>query len=278
MNIKKVHLIYFSPTHTSRRVGEAIVRGIGLDKLEVSDLTCAAADFQETSADTLTVVALPVYGGHLPQLAVLRMGDLRAAGAPAVAVVVYGNRAYDKSLGELDTFLTGKGFRVMAAATFVGEHSYSTASYPIAAGRPNQADLDEATDFGRKIRQKLEKQTADAGLPPAVDVSRIRRPRQPFFPLLRFIYGFIRLQKSGQPMPVTPTVDESLCIHCGSCVKTCPNGAIAAGDECHTMADRCIRCCACVKGCPQKARRFETPFSALLSKNFKQQKQNETIL
>ena len=278
MNLKNVHLIYFSPTHTSQRVGEAIVRGIGLETVAVSDLTHAPADFPAADAGTLTVVALPVYGGHLPQLALLRMAALRASGAPAVAVVVYGNRAYEQALEELGTLLSGKGFRVTAAGTFVGEHSYSTVARPIAPGRPDGKDLEEAESFGRRIRQKLEA-AADAGqLPATVDVSRVRRSRQPLLPLLRFVYGVARLRKSGRPLPATPVVDEALCTHCGRCVAACPNGAIAKGDECHTLAERCIRCCACVKGCPQQARRFETPFAALLSGNFRRQKPNETIL
>lgn len=277
MSVTNVHLIYFSPTHTSRYVGEAIVRGIGLEEVKVSDLTYTSVDFSEIATDTLTVVVLPVYAGHLPQLAVLRMASLHATGAPAAAVVVYGNRAYEKSLAELDFFLSGKGFGVIAAGTFVGEHSYSTVSYPIASGRPNKNDLEEATDFGRRIRQKVEN-VAIAVPSLVVDVSRIRRPSQPLLPLLRFIYEVARLRKNGNPMPATPCVDESLCNHCGRCVMTCPNGAIMKGDECHTIPDRCIRCCACVKGCPQKARSFETPFAVLLSKYFKRQKHNRVIL
>ena len=237
----------------------------------------SSIDFSEIGANTLTVVVLPVYAGHLPQLAVLRMAGLRAAGAPAVAVVVYGNRAYEKSLVELNAFLSGKGFGVIAAGTFVGEHSYSTVSCPIASGRPDKNDLEEATDFGRRIRQKVKNRVVTEASW-VVDVSRIRRPYQPLLPLFCFIYEAARLRKRGRPMPATPCVDESLCTHCGRCVKTCPNNAIMKGDECHTISERCIRCCACVKGCPQKARLFDSPFAVLLSKYFKRQKQNRVIL
>ena len=53
MSITDVHLIYFSPTHTSRHVGEAIVRGVGLEKVRVSDLTYSSIDFSEIGANTL---------------------------------------------------------------------------------------------------------------------------------------------------------------------------------------------------------------------------------
>lgn len=49
-------------------------------------------------------------------------------------------------------------------------------------------------------------------------------------------------------MPRIPAVDTELCNHCGYCVKHCPAGAIAKGDECSTDVEKCIRCCACVKG------------------------------
>ena len=112
----------------------------------------------------------------------------------------------------------------------------------------------------------------------AVDVNRIQRPRQAFFPLFRFLRKVVKLRKSGVPMPRIPAVDTELCNHCGYCVKHCPAGAIAKGDECSTDVEKCIRCCACVKGCPQKARAFDTPFAALLADCFKKQKENRIIL
>lgn len=277
MNITKAHLIFFSPTHTSRKVGEGIVHGLGLKEVAVTDVTHEAADLPEMPADVLAVVVVPVYVGHIPHLAAVRMAGLRASGTPAVAVVVYGNRAYENALQELDTFLTGKGFRVIAAATFVGEHSYSTVRHPIAAGRPDKEDREEAVLLGHRVMAKVQAARSADALQ-KVDVSRIRRPKQPFWAKLRFIWQVIRLRKSGQPMPVVPRVDEALCTHCGRCAAICPNRAIAKGDECHTSAERCIRCCACVKGCPQQARSFDTPFAVLLSRHFKYRKENEMLL
>ena len=108
---------------------------------------------------------------------------------------------------------------------------------------------------------------------------KIRRPRQPFFPLFRFLRKVIALRKSGVPLPRTPWVeDESLCTHCGACAKMCPVSAIAKGDELNTDAERCIKCCACVKGCPQKARVYDTPFAVLLSQCFVKQKDPCTLV
>jgi ferredoxin len=277
MNIYEAHLITFSPTHTSKQVGETIVRGIGFSKVTSTDLTLHAVDKLEIPRDTLVVITVPVYGGKVAPLALERLKEIHAAGAPAVVVVVYGNRAYEKALAELDAFVSERGFKVIAGATFIGEHSYSTGKNPVAAGRPDVDDLKYAEDFGKKIRIKIEA-AVDMERLYAVDVNRIQRPRQPFFPLFRFLRKVIKLRKSGVPLPRIPAVDAELCTHCGYCVKHCPTGAILKGDECNTLVEKCIKCCACVKGCPQKARTYDTPFAALLSDCFKKPKENRIIV
>lgn len=213
MTANEVHLIYFSPTHTSKQVGEAIVRGTGITNVINTNLT------QQATQDL-----------------------------------------------------------VIAGATFIGEHSYSTEKYPVAAGRPDERDLAVAADFGKQISDKIASATEPEKLY-AVDVRKIRRPRQPFFPLFRFLRKVIALRKSGVPLPRTPWVeDESLCTHCGACAKMCPVSAIVKGDELNTDAERCIKCCACVKGCPQKARVYDTPFAVLLSQCFVKQKDPCTLV
>ena len=104
MNIYAVRLITFSPTHTSKQVGEAIVRGTGISDVTRTDLTFHPAGKLEIPENTLTVITVPVYGGKVAPPALERMKDVHASGAPAVLVAVYGNRAYEKALVELDAF------------------------------------------------------------------------------------------------------------------------------------------------------------------------------
>ncbi len=179
---------------------------------------------------------------------------------------------------ELAALAGAAGLNVIAAATFVGEHSYSSDRWPIAAGRPDADDLALAAEFGGRVAGKLQ-DTARGGRTDTIDVSRISRPRQPLLPLLRFIAGVIRLRRGGKPLPRTPQPsDRHSCTHCGLCVTLCPSGAIARGDETRTDATKCIRCCACVKSCPSHARIYDTPFASLLSKCFKRRKAPRTIL
>lgn len=277
MVISEVNLITFSPTHTSRKVGEAIMRGTKYEKTVVTDLTCQTVAPLHLPASALAIITVPVYGGHVAPLAVERMKNIHADGTPAVIVVVYGNRAYEKALAELDGLATSMGFKVIAAGTFIGEHSYSTEAYPIAAGRPDADDIAYAEAFGGKVAAKIAA-ASDSGHLYEVDVNRIVRPKQPFFPLFRFLRKVIKMRKSGIPLPRTPQVSADLCKHCGVCVKVCPAGAILKGDECNTLADKCIKCCACVKSCPHKARTYDTPFAAMLSDCFKRQKEDRILI
>lgn len=275
MEVSKINIVYFSPTHTSAKVAKAIAKGFGNIESEVFDATRKEVALK-AEKDSLTIIAVPVYGGHIAITARHRLEMLEGNGTPVIPVVVYGNRAYEEALKELAVLLGEKGFVPVAGATFIGEHSYSTDEKPIAKGRPDSNDLAYAENFGKAVSVKIDK-LSDAGSG-RVDVAKIRKPKQPFFKLLGFVFNVLRLRRSGKPMPVTPVTDESLCKHCGACVVACPVAAIEKGREEATNASRCIRCCACVKVCPHKARMFDTPFADLLSKYFGSQKENCTIL
>lgn len=277
MELSKANLICFSPTSTSKQIGEAIIRGMEQESTKIYDVTLSDPGEPEITNKEIVVIAAPVYGGRVAPLALKRMQMVKGNDTPAVLVVVYGNRAYEKALMELDAFAVRQGFKVIGAATFVGEHSYSGEEFPIAPGRPDQDDLLFASDFGRRIVEKLRAaENADRVYP--VDVRSIRRPKQSLIGLLCFLRGVIKIRKSDVPAPKTPATNETLCIHCGVCVKKCPAAAIIKGEEQHTNAERCIRCCACVKSCPEHARSLETPFAPLLSKNFAKQKLPQTLL
>ena len=124
MKPAKSWICYFSPTGTSRRVAEAVGRGLNCAQTVVCDAThdavCVAAERGDAA-----VFAVPVYGGHAAPLALRRLDAVRGDGTPAVVVVLYGNRAYEHAACELADFVAARGFVPVAAAAFVGEHSYS---------------------------------------------------------------------------------------------------------------------------------------------------------
>lgn len=177
--------------------------------------------------DSIIVAAVPVFGGRVPQIAVKRMMKLNANGCRAAAVVVYGNRAYDDALLELKDTLNAIGCRVIAGGAFVAEHSMVR---EIAAGRPNQKDLEAAFEFGKKIANALKQD----------DKKDITVPGNPNY----------KNKKTGNGMK--PKTGKS-CSKCGECSKVCPVGAIPV-DNPQKTSKSCIGCMRCVSVCPNNAR------------------------
>ena len=77
---------------------------------------------------------------------------LDGGGAIAVPVVLYGNRNFDDALIELRNILEEQGFHTIAGAAFIGEHSFSRI---LAAGRPDDADIEVAVEFGKNVAEKI---------------------------------------------------------------------------------------------------------------------------
>ena len=106
----------FSPTGGGEKIAKAIRRGMD-------------GNLDEGMEPYLFVI--PVYGGHMPVPArecfeKVCVTDNR----PAILAAVYGNRAFERALVDLEDFVCERGFCPIAAAAFVCEHSYSTADTP----------------------------------------------------------------------------------------------------------------------------------------------------
>ena len=125
-----IHQITFSPTGGTRRVSELLCKGIAAD----SNLTelCTKLEnlkYPIINADDLIVISMPVYAGSVPALAVERLKDIKANGAKCVIVAVYGNRAYEDALVEMQDIASEIGFQVIAAVAAIAEHSICRMSF-----------------------------------------------------------------------------------------------------------------------------------------------------
>ena len=116
MDYTNIHVVYFSPTHTSAKVVHAVAEGMGALSYAESDLTYEKPAEMESIEGELTLVAVPVYGGRVPDVALERLQMLRGKQTPVVPIVVYGNRDYDDALLELSDVLKHQGFVPVAAA------------------------------------------------------------------------------------------------------------------------------------------------------------------
>ncbi|MEA2069308.1 MAG: EFR1 family ferrodoxin [Verrucomicrobiota bacterium] len=239
MEPKTVHSVFFSPTGTSRAITRAVSRGMSRETASETALTQKAPEPFVFSPTDVVVVGMPVYGGRLPQVAVERFQSLEGRDTPTVAVVVYGNRAYEDALAELCDLCTAQGFKLVSAAAFVGQHSFSSEKLPIAHGRPDRKDLDSAKQFGIKSTRLLKN---DAFLNPEIIPGN--RPYKP----------------AMQPLAAATATDPEPCSQCGSCASSCPVQCIEMVDGMpQTWQEGCIWCMACVQRCPTGARTIILP-------------------
>lgn len=229
MNVEKWIVAHFSPTGGTKKVADAIAAGFDTP-VEEMDLTKSEVSVTLGEKDALMAV-LPVYAGRVPQISLERLSSLKANGQKAVAVVVYGNREYDDALLETKDALEANGFKVIAAAAFIAEHSIVRS---IAAGRPDTEDEALCRQFAADVMAKAD----DA---PTVSVPG----NNPY--------------KELKPSAFHPSANEN-CVKCGTCAKQCPVGAIPADDPSQTNNDVCINCMRCVQVCPVRCRALPAPF------------------
>lgn len=250
MKITRVKAAFFSATGTTERIVKVIVNTLA----EQLGVTWSAVDFTLPASRTvalqfepheLVVLGTPVYAGRVPNVLLKYLSTIEGNGAPAIPVVLYGNRNYDDGLIELRDILEQGGLHTVAAAAFVGEHSFSDI---LAAGRPDESDLRLAREFAVELGYKIKAQSV---LENPVPVKGIPAPYRGYYQ---------PRDKEGNPVDirkVKPLTNEN-CDRCMICAEVCPMGSIDPEDvtECVGI---CIKCGACIKKCPVKAKYFADP-------------------
>jgi ferredoxin len=261
-NTVKIYTLFFSPTQTGATVAQAVQENLKNQAGESFDITKATIE-KTFTADDVVIVAMPVYSGRLPGVAAERFKSIQGNGAKAVAIAIYGNAKIGDALLELTDLCKEQGFEVVAAATFIGEHSFTMKKFPLAVGRPDAADREKAAEFAALVQQKL-----DAGGP-------FTLPELP---------GCHPYEKEPMNPPgISATGFNDNCTKCGLCETFCPTGAITmTEDGPQTDGTKCIWCAACIKVCTSHARIFTTPKIAEIAErlhtNFKERQEPQWFL
>jgi NAD-dependent dihydropyrimidine dehydrogenase PreA subunit len=145
---------------------------------------------------------------------------------------------------ELKNILESNGFKVMAAAAFIGEHSFSRT---LSKNRPDDKDMAIVNDFADQVYKKLigPDCTKPVFVPGNQPLGNYYQPKS----------------ANGDPIDirkVTPKTIIEECTDCKLCVHVCPMGSIDE-DDVTKLNGICIKCGACIKKCPTEAKYFDDP-------------------
>lgn len=236
--------ITFSPTGGTRRVADILAHALGNDirTIDLADPHFDASATLPPSSDEVAVIAAPAYAGRMPGPAAERIAQLDGNGARAVIVCVYGNRAYDDTLAQLQDVAQKAGFTVIAAVAAIAEHSVARR---YATGRPDGDDKAALEGFAAQIAAKLA--SGDDTCPQ--------------------VPGHVPSGETGR-LGMIPHPTRA-CNQCGTCAAQCPVQAIDPGDVKAVDRSRCISCMRCVAICPRSARRIGRIMQFMVNRHLK---------
>lgn len=229
--VNRTDFYYFSPTGGTKKVGEAFCKAISG---EVMDHNLGLREKEPANpAGELAVFAAPVFGGRIPALVADKIKALDGSGKKAVTFVVYGTRAYEDALLELNQAVSHQGFQIAASGACIAQHSMAP---DVGKGRPDEKDVSEITGFAKRVESELDNRSRTEITVPG---------NQPY--------------KEAMTIPAPPISLET-CSLCGKCEEVCPTAAITVSEG-HIATDpnTCILCMACTAVCPNQSRILPPP-------------------
>ena len=216
--------IIFSPTGGTEKVAHMISRQWSESAIKI-DLSNSETDFSgcAITKEDRVLIAMPSFGGRAPAVAIQRLKKISGNSAKCTLICVYGNRAYEDTLAEMEDAAKECGFQVVAAVAAVAQHSIIP---QYAANRPDASDEKQLAEFAQQIEDKTESAASVPG----------NRPYK---------------KAGGAGLVPKPSKD---CVKCGVCAKNCPVQAIDP-EKFTADSKKCISCMRCVKQCPHNARK-----------------------
>lgn len=235
----KIYEITFSPTGGTKRVADFLSNELSRDITDI-DLSNGNENLNKyslTNEDTV-IIAVPSYSGRVPSTAAERIAKIQGHDAKAIIVCVYGNRAYEDTLAELQDIVQQAGFIVISAIAAIAEHSIA---HRYATNRPDKDDYGHLRVFAKQIGDKLRKNDFST---PTIPGNRPYR----------------KAANAG----IVPKATKA-CTQCDLCASKCPVGAIDKNNPEKVNKKACISCMRCVTVCPHHARKVNGLLLAIVN-------------
>lgn len=249
----KIKVCYFSPTGGTLQVAKHLAESM-------SKKLCVGVEYHSYTLPRerevmpvfdegdVVVWATPVYAGRIPNktLDYVRKA-LHGNGNLSVALVTFGNRAYDNALAELVGLMKDGGMQTVGAAAIVTRHVFSDT---LGANRPNRDDILAIEHFAATVAEKVFSYSKDKDV--IIKVPGEANPDKYYSPL----------NTTNAPvnfLEAKPLCNPELCTHCGKCMNVCPMGSVEIDGDIPMFKGICIKCQACRLSCPTGAIAFTDP-------------------
>ncbi len=271
--MSKIKVCYFSPTGGTLQVAKHLAESM-------SKILCAEVEYHSYTlpkerqvmpvfdAEDIVVWATPVYAGRIPNKTLDYVRNtLKGSGNLSVALVTFGNRAYDNALAELVGLMEDGGMRTIGAAAMVTRHVFSDT---LGANRPDRDDILALEHFAAAVAEKILSYSKGKDL--ILKVPGEANPEKYYSPLntINAPVNFLKAKPSCNP---------NLCTRCGKCMTVCPMGSIEIDGDIPMFKGICIKCQACRLCCPSGAVAFTDPdyhsHITMIERTFSAPKQSE---
>ncbi|MBE6867060.1 MAG: hypothetical protein E7492_08935 [Ruminococcaceae bacterium] len=239
-----IYEILFSSTGRAEKILNIISNNWDEEKtrIDLSDKNFNGSNYT-FSEDDLCIVTTSVVEGRMLVPAAQRLAQLKGNGAKAIMVNVFGSRAVDNAMAEMNNILVNTGFVPVAAMEVPVQHSLMTQVEP---NRPTEEDIAALVQFTKMIKTELAEKTEFDELSVPGEIIDAPPTNPPFKP------------KANRK-----------CTNCGLCAEKCPVGAIPMDNPAITDKSICITCMRCVEICPVDARNLSKPLIGLLYRYLK---------
>ncbi len=242
-------VIFFSLTGNTRKVAEAIRRGVARVAGECSITTLRELNAGQLRSTELLAIGSPVWGQVPPNVSRAIKNMPLLPGRHAFAFCTHGTRP-GQFFPVATELLRERGLTVLGIRGWYGAVHIPTLPKPYPTdGHPDNVDLADAEAFGSEMA--LLSQGVIAGTQPV--------PVLPKFPKLR-------ASRLSRPLPRR---DAGKCGFpgCSLCMDHCPMGAIDLKSDPPVFGRGCAKCYFCELICPTGA--VEVEYEALATANIR---------
>ena len=143
-----IQVAVFSPTGNTLKICGIIANGTKLPLadppiINLTSLTTRNGNM-ELSGDII-IFGSPIYVETMPEEVYNVILKLNGKKKWIIPVAVSGNVKYGNCLQEMIGLLNRQNFKILAAANFVGRHSFYCKEFLIGKNRPDNKDIEQAT-------------------------------------------------------------------------------------------------------------------------------------